>query len=85
MPAAEVAAGNNRGRRPLPEDLPRKRVGYDLPEDRNSCPCCQGQMHPMGEAVSEQLNIAVKADVLQNVRLKYPCRHCNRTRINTRS
>ncbi len=83
LPAVEVQAGKKRGRRPLPDDLPRERVEYDLPEDQKSCPCCQGQMHRMGEAVSEQLHIEVKAKVLQNVRFKYACRHCDRTGINT--
>ena len=40
-------------------------------------------MHRMGEAASEQLHIEVKAKVLQNVRFKYACRHCDRTGINT--
>lgn len=40
-------------------------------------------MHRMGEAVTEQLHIEVKAKVLQNVRFKYACRHCDRTGINT--
>src|SRR5689334_3402936 len=73
LPAVESQTGKKRGRRPLPEDLPRERVEYDLPEDQKSCPCCQGQMHRMGEAVSEQLHIEVKAKVLQNVRFKYAC------------
>jgi transposase len=37
----------------------------------------------LGEAVTEQLHIEVKAKVLQNVRFKYACRHCDRTGINT--
>ena len=36
----------------------------------------------MGETVTEQLHIEVKAKVLQNVRFKYGCRHCDRTGIN---
>jgi transposase len=40
-------------------------------------------MHRMGEAVTEQLHIEVKAKVLQNVRFKYACRICDRTGINT--
>jgi transposase len=67
------------GRRPLPANLPRERVEYDLPDDQKTCPCCRGQMHRMGEAVTEQLHIEVKAKVLQNVRFKYACRHCDRT------
>lgn len=54
----DSAAGKKRGRRPLPEDLPRERVEYDLPDDKKSCPCCQGQMHRMGEAVKGQLHRA---------------------------
>jgi len=32
----------------------------------------------MGEEISEQLHIEVKASVLQHVRFKYACRHCER-------
>ncbi len=35
-------------------------------------------MHRMGEEISEQLHIEVKASVLQHVRFKYACRHCER-------
>lgn len=83
LPSVDSAAGKKRGRRPLPEDLPRERVEYDLPDDQKACPCCDSQMHRMGEAVTEQLHIEVKAKVLQNVRFKYACRHCDRTGIST--
>ncbi|MEY9166449.1 transposase [Sinorhizobium fredii] len=83
LPPVESATGKKRGRRPLPENLPRERVEYDLPDDQKACPCCSGRMHRMGEAVTEQLHIEVKAKVLQNVRFKYACRHCDRTGINT--
>ena len=82
LPSVESATGKKRGRRPLPANLPRERVEYDLPDDQKACPCCRGQMHRMGEAVTEQLHIEVKAKVLQNVRFKYACRHCDRTGIN---
>jgi hypothetical protein len=39
-------------------------------------------MHRIGETVTEQLHVEVKAKVLQNVRFKYACRHCDRTGIN---
>jgi transposase len=83
LPSVESTKGKKRGRRPLPENLPRERVEYDLPDDQKACPCCRGQMHRMGETVTEQLHIEVKAKVLQNVRFKYACRHCDRTGINT--
>lgn len=71
LPASEGATGKKRGRKALPENLPRERVEYDLPDDQKACPCCRHQMHRMGEAVTEQLHIEVKAKVLQNVRFKY--------------
>ncbi|MFN7027344.1 MAG: IS66 family transposase [Pseudorhizobium sp.] len=83
FPSTEKQQGKKRGRKPLPEHLPRERVEYDLPDDQKACPCCRHQMHRMGEAVTEQLHIEVKAKVLQNVRFKYACRHCDRTGINT--
>jgi transposase len=75
----ESATGKKRGRKALPENLPRERVEYDLADDQKVCPCCAGRMHRMGETVTEQLHIEVKAKVLQNVRFKYACRHCDRT------
>lgn len=83
LASTEKLQSKKRGRKPLPEHLPRERVEYDLTDDQKACPCCHHQMHRMGEAVSEQLHIEVKAKVLQNVRFKYACRHCDRTGINT--
>ncbi|MBR1019240.1 IS66 family transposase [Bradyrhizobium viridifuturi] len=83
LPPADKPEGKKRGRKPLPENLPRERVEYDLPDDQKACPCCHGRMHRMGETVTEQLHIEVKAKVLQNVRFKYACRNCDRTGINT--
>ncbi|MFP1131221.1 IS66 family transposase [Asticcacaulis sp. W401b] len=88
LPETGLASGNpetgkKRGRRPLPENLPRERVEYDLPDDQKGCPCCRGQMHRIGDVQSEQLHIEVKAKVLQNVRFKYACRHCDRNGIHT--
>lgn len=83
LPSNDTPEGKKRGRRPLPANLPRERVEYDIPDDQKSCPCCFDQMHRMGETVTEQLHIEVKAKVLQNVRFKYACRNCDRTGINT--
>ncbi len=83
LPPVKGETGKKRGRRPLPENLPRERVEYDLTDDQKACPCCRHQMHRMGETVTEQLHIEVKAKVLQNARFKYACRHCDRTGINT--
>lgn len=72
-----------RGRKPLPADLPRERIEYDLPEEQKICPCCSKAMHRMGEEVSEQLHMEVKVSVLQHARFKYACRHCERHGTHT--
>ncbi|WP_444633880.1 IS66 family transposase [Cupriavidus oxalaticus] len=71
LPEPDQPAGRKRGRKPLPAELPRQRIEYDLTEDQRICPCCQGSMHRLGEEVSEQLHIEVKVSVLQHVRFKY--------------
>jgi transposase len=78
LPDAPGPARSRPGRKPLPAHLPRQRIEYDLPEDQKVCPCCAQALHRMGEEVSEQLHIEVKASVLQHVRFKYACRHCER-------
>jgi transposase len=83
LPEVGKPEGRKRGRKPLPANLPRQRVEYDLADDQKVCPCCSHQMHRMGELVTEQLHIEVKATVLQNARAKYACRNCDRTDIST--
>jgi transposase len=64
---------NNRGA--LPAHLPREHVVIE-PEDK-SCPCCGGELHAMGEDVSEQLDIMpaqFKVKVIH--RPKFACRAC---------
>ncbi|PRE10913.1 IS66 family transposase [Burkholderia multivorans] len=78
LPGVDAPAHQKRGRKPLPADLPRTRIEYDLTDDQKVCACCQGTMHRMGEQTCEQLHIEVKASVLQHVRFKYACRHCER-------
>jgi hypothetical protein len=75
LPDAPTPARSRRGRKPLPAHLPRQRIEYDLSEDQKVCPCCAHALHRMGEEISEQLHIEVKASVLQHVRFKYACRH----------
>ena len=58
LPDTQKPDGKKRGRRPLPENLPRERVEYDLADDQKVCPCCSNQMHRMGELVTELLGLA---------------------------
>ncbi|WP_211455447.1 IS66 family transposase, partial [Collimonas antrihumi] len=72
-----TAPGKKRGRRKLPAHLTRVRVEHDLADADKSCSCCHGALHRIGEDVTEQLHIVpAKVQVLQHVRFKYGCRHC---------
>jgi transposase len=65
------------GRGRLPEHLPRVRIEHDLPPEEKPCPCCGNARHRIGEEISEQLEyVPASFKVLQHVRPKYACRHC---------
>jgi len=67
-------ARKRRGRKPLPDDLPRVRIEHDLPEEEKTCVCGCG-LTRIGEDTSEQLDIVpAQVRVLQHVRLKYVCK-----------
>src|SRR5579864_4123777 len=71
-----------RGRKKLPAHLKRVRVEHDLPDADKVCGCCHGALHRMGEDVTEQLHIVpARVSVLQHVRFKYACRHCEQHAI----
>lgn len=81
-PAPEDAAKRPKkrkghGRRPLPDDLRRERIVYDVPEADKVCPCCQTARVKIGEETSEQLDYRpAKLFVWEHVRLKYACPSC---------
>ncbi len=59
----------------LPSHLPRVHVTVE-PEDK-TCPCCGGEMHAMGEDVTEQLDvIPAQFQVIAIHRPKLACRCC---------
>jgi len=65
-----------RGRKPLPEGLPRVDVIHDIGEEEKICACgCIKSC--MGKEISEQLDIIpAKIQVIRNIRLKYVCKDC---------
>jgi transposase len=72
------------GRRPLPRDLRRERVVYDVPEAGKVCPCCQTPRVKIGEETSEQLDYQpAKLFVWEHVRLKYACPSCAKATAST--
>ncbi|MFH0303552.1 IS66 family transposase zinc-finger binding domain-containing protein, partial [Bradyrhizobium sp. 31Argb] len=59
----------------LPKHLPR--CEQVLEPEATACPCCQGQLHKIGEDVSEVLDIIPAIlRVLRTIRPKYGCRSC---------
>lgn len=65
-----------RGRRALPEELPRVEIIHDIEEKEKICGCgCA--MSRIGEEVSEQLEMQpARFLVVRNIRPKYACRNC---------
>src|ERR1700722_12346689 len=67
------------GRKSLPANLPREQCIYDLPENEKTCSCGQALTHIKDE-ISEQLEIIpAKIYVIEHIRKKYACRHCEET------
>src|ERR1700722_8484764 len=72
---AARAAKRRTNRGSLPAHLPRLEIVVDI--DDKVCPCCQGELHRIGEDKSERLDI-VPAPFrgLVTRRPKYACRRC---------
>ena len=65
-----------RGRKPLPEDLPRVEVIHDIDDADKICGCGCAKTR-IGEERSEKLDIIpAKAQVIVHIRPKYACRNC---------
>ena len=65
-----------RGRKPIPENLPRIDKVHDIDDAQKKCDC--GCMKTCcGQEVSEQLDIIpAQIRVIRNIRLKYACKVC---------
>ena len=69
-----------RGRRALPAHLPRIQHIHDFSEAEKICKCCGKELIKIGEEKSEQLEIIpAKMQVIENIRFKYACNHCEET------
>ena len=63
-----------RGRKPLPDNLPRIDVLHDLPESERHCDHDGRLLSEIGEVISEQLDIIpAKIQVIRHIRKKYAC------------
>lgn len=71
-----------RGRKKLPEALPRIDVIHELADDERTCPHDGQPLTEIGEVTSEQLDIVpAKIQVIRHIRKQYACScgHCIRT------
>ena len=71
-----------RGRKPLPDNLPRVDVVHDLPESERHCDHDGRLLTEIDEVISEQLDIIpAKIQVIRHIRKKYACScgHCIKT------
>jgi transposase len=63
-------------RKPIPADLPREQIIYDLKEEEKTCHCGT-HLSKIGEEITEQLKyIPAQLSVIQHVRYKYACKPC---------
>jgi transposase len=68
---------NKPKRKPLPADLPREKIEYDLDESQKVCDCCGEQLERIGSETSEQLDyVPAVLKVIEHIRYKYACKHC---------
>ncbi len=76
LPSAAVKAPRPQtDRASLPAHLPREDVRLDV--DHQSCPCCGGPLHAIGETVSEMLDhVPARLRVIRVCRPRYGCRAC---------
>ncbi|MEW6253610.1 MAG: IS66 family transposase [Planctomycetota bacterium] len=67
----------HKGRRPLPENLPRQIHEIHPPEDERTCCACGAAKVIFGQDVTEELEVVpAKYFVNRYVRYKYACRQC---------
>ena len=73
-----------RGRKPLPETLPRVEVVHELPDNERICPHDGNPLIEIGAVTSEQLDIiTAKIRVIRHIRKQYACScgHCIKTAV----
>lgn len=68
-----------RGRKGLPQDLPKRTVIHDISEESKICPCgCQ--LERIGEDIVQQLEyIPATVQIIEHVKFKYACKSCEET------
>jgi transposase len=77
VPAAAKPPAKGHGRKPLPANLPRRRVVHDVPLEERLCPDCGLERRCFGEEVREQLEyVPASMIIIEHIRPKYACKEC---------
>lgn len=75
LPATAKTSRSKTERLSLPAHLPREDTRLDL--EHQACPCCGGELHAIGETVSEMLDhVPARLRVIRICRPRYGCRAC---------
>jgi transposase len=78
LPSAAVKIPRARARTDrtsLPPHLPREDMRFDV--GHQTCPCCGGPLHAIGETISEMLDhVPARLRVIRVCRPRYGCRAC---------
>jgi len=67
------------GRKALPENLPREKRIHDLSDAEKICACGEQLIHIKDETCEQLDIIPAKVYVIQHVKKKYACKHCEET------
>jgi transposase len=85
LPEVGTVRRVRRGRRNLAafDHLPVTRQVHDLSEADKACPCCGKTREKIGEESSWQIeHIPARFERIEHVRIKYACKHCERSAEN---
>lgn len=64
--------------------LPQEEIVYDLPQEEQICPQCEGPLHAMGADVRQEIKIIpAVVRLVKHSCTKYACRYCQNNAIKT--
>jgi transposase len=68
---------NHKGRKPLPDNLPREIIEIEPDQDEMICSACNSEKQRIGEEVTEKLEyVPASFKVKKYIRHKYACKQC---------
>ncbi|MCB2183771.1 MAG: IS66 family transposase [Desulfobulbaceae bacterium] len=74
-----------KGRKPIPDHLPRIEIVHDIADDEKKC-ACGCELSRIGEDISEKLDIVPAVmRVIRHVRPKYACKNCEGVEDDSKS